>query len=103
MRKSTLKFPVLLLIASALAASSLGACGSDSSNATCGNNAVEGSEQCDGTDLHGGTCQSATMNPNSTGMLACNVMTCQFDLSHCTGVGGGSGTGGGPNGTGGGP
>ena len=56
----------------------------------CGNNRIEGSEQCDGADLRGETCQGVTMGARPGGALACTT-TCTFDVTRCTG---GAGTGG---------
>jgi hypothetical protein len=99
-----IKSLVLTIFLSGAVASSLGACGSDSSNPpSCNNNGmVDNGEQCDGLDLHGQTCMTVTLNMSASGTLACK-MDCTFDTSHCTtGAGGASGTGGGSNGTGGG-
>lgn len=46
----------------------------------CGNDLVEGREQCDGSDLLGSTCEDFGFNG---GELACNSSTCRFDLSMC--------------------
>lgn len=48
--------------------------------AVCGNGVQEGSEQCDGSDLAGQTCQSQGYQ---TGTLACNP-DCTFDTSGCS-------------------
>jgi hypothetical protein len=95
-----IKFPVLAVLLSSLVATSLGACGSDSSNApSCNNNnMVDNGEMCDGLDLHGQSCSTVLMM-QASGTLSCK--NCQFDTSMCTtGAGGASGTGGG-TGTGG--
>lgn len=47
----------------------------------CGDGVVEGSEQCDGNDLNGQTCQSLGLG---FGTLACNV-DCTFNVSGCGG------------------
>ena len=69
--------------------------------AMCGNNIVEGTEQCDGTNLGGETCSSATVMARPSGTLRCNL--CMLDVSSCTvaapvggtgGVGVGGSTGG---------
>jgi hypothetical protein len=93
---------------SLLAASSLGACGSDSSNppgmgsggapvTACNNNNVaEGTEPCDGTDIRMTTCQKLLMNMAAVGQVTC--ANCQFVPSGCSvpgGSGGATGTGGG--------
>lgn len=100
-----IRFPVLAAILSTLAATSLGACGSDSSSGSgmCGNGTVETGEDCDVSVPAAANCSTATMGVKTGGMLQCSAMTCKFDTSLCTGAGGGSGTGGGPGtGTGGG-
>ncbi len=51
-------------------------------SATCGNNAIECNEVCDGTDLGGATC---TGQGCSGGTLACNPTCDGFDTSACTG------------------
>ena len=111
----TIKFPTIVAVISLLAASSLGACGSDSSDSPppgtgggpatgCNNNnVVEGAEQCDGTNLNGKTCAALLMNQNATGNPTC--VNCTFVTTGCvvpggtggrTGTGGGTGTGAGP-------
>jgi cysteine-rich repeat protein len=48
----------------------------------CGNNIIEGSEECDGAELGGASCSSVDpSNPN--GFLACTA-GCTFDTSGCT-------------------
>jgi hypothetical protein len=47
--------------------------------AECGNNVQEGSEECDGTDLNGQTCNDRGFDG---GALKCT--DCQFDTSDCT-------------------
>jgi hypothetical protein len=49
---------------------------------TCGNNVIEGSEVCDGTDLGGATCSGEGC---TGGTLACNQTCSGFDTSNCTG------------------
>lgn len=63
---------------------------SSNTQATCGNSVREGSEQCDGNDLGGGTCAMA----NGAGTLLCDSTTCTYDFSMCTssGVGGNGGS-----------
>ena len=45
----------------------------------CGNNIKEGTEECDGSDLGGQTCQTKGF---SSGTLACSV-SCAFETSQC--------------------
>lgn len=91
--------PVKLIIL--LAAGVLIQCGgsgnkdkNDGGDGTCGNGMAESSEVCDGTDLRGETCASATMNAMSTGVLACSS-SCTFDTSGCMSAAGGAAGGGG--------
>jgi hypothetical protein len=46
----------------------------------CGNNVAEAGEQCDGTDLNGGTCAALGFDG---GTLKCKA-GCTFDTSSCT-------------------
>lgn len=74
----------------------------DSSDAVCGDGTATGSEECDGSDLRGASCGTATMNVRPGGKLKCT--SCKLDLSSCrsgNGNGGANGTGGGANGAGG--
>jgi hypothetical protein len=99
-----IKFPVLAIFLTGFVATSLGACGSDSSGApSCNNNGMwDEGEQCDGNDLHGASCMMVLMMANVGGSLSCN--NCQFVTTMCTmGAGGANGTGGSNSGTGGGP
>jgi len=48
----------------------------------CGDNIIEGIEQCDGSNLGGATCASLGF---SGGVLGCDA-SCDFDVSQCTGV-----------------
>ena len=48
----------------------------------CGDNIIEGIEQCDGSDLGGSTCASLGF---AGGDLSCNA-NCDFDVSKCTNV-----------------
>lgn len=77
--------------------------GSGGVPATCGNGTLDANELCDGTELGGETCASATMGAASEGTLACTA-SCTFDLSGCSGPGtggaGGAGGGGGMGGMG---
>jgi hypothetical protein len=64
--------------------------GGSSGTAVCGNGVREGSEQCDTSDLGGGTCAMS----NGAGTLLCDPATCTYDFSMCTNTGvGGSGGG----------
>ncbi len=54
--------------------------GASGQGAVCGNGIQEGSEQCDGSDLNGQTCQSQGY---SGGTLACTA-SCTFNTSGCT-------------------
>src|ERR1051326_7026206 len=103
------RFPVLIGVLSLIAISSVGACGSDADSppGACGNGTVEtaAGEVCDGANLAGATCASATMGAMSSGNLGCSSDCRSFVTSTCTGSGG-PGSGGGPGtgtGTGGGP
>ncbi len=46
----------------------------------CGNNIVEGGEDCEGSDLNNQTCESVGFGP---GTLNCDI-ACSFDTSSCT-------------------
>lgn len=70
-----------------------GAGGGTTTTAQCGNGIIEGTEMCDGTNLNGETCASATMGTMSTGTLRCS--SCMFDTTGCTGAGAGGAAGGG--------
>lgn len=60
----------------------------------CGNGVIDSGEDCDGSDLGGATCASATMNALPSGALSC-AADCKFDVSNCSsGVGGTTGAGG---------
>ena len=50
---------------------------------TCGNDTIEGTEVCDGTDLASETCASQGL---SSGTLACNGGCTAFDTSACVGA-----------------
>lgn len=52
----------------------------DSTGGTCGDGVVDGSENCDGTDLGGTDCAAQGYD---AGTLACNA-DCTFDVSACT-------------------
>src|SRR5262245_60515942 len=68
--------------------------GAGSGSGSCGNGIAEDSEQCDGKDLRGETCESATLGARPNGFLGCSP-GCVFDVSNCTAAGtGGSGGGG---------
>ncbi len=68
--------------------------GSTSTNSTttngamCGNGAIDGTEQCDGANLNGFTCEALG---NAGGTLQCDPVTCTFDTQLCEGGGGTSG------------
>jgi hypothetical protein len=95
----------------------LGACGAgdDTDQAseaakrprTCGNGTIDTGEQCDGRNLNGATCATATMGARPNGTLSCS-RSCTFNTKGCkaggaggTGGGGGAAGGGGLAGTGG--
>ncbi len=63
-------------------------CAYDTSGCTvallCGNGVADPSEDCDGFDLKGGTCSSATSGARPNGALACTTTTCSFDTSSCS-------------------
>jgi hypothetical protein len=64
----------------------------------CGNGVGEGDELCDGRDLRGQTCNSASLGQLPEGKLACRS-DCNFDVSGCSGSeDGGSEDGGGEDG-----
>jgi formylglycine-generating enzyme required for sulfatase activity len=48
----------------------------------CGDGIKNNGEACDGTDLGGATCASATGDANASGSLSCTP-GCKFDLSSC--------------------
>lgn len=50
--------------------------------AECGNETLDGSEVCDGTNLDGATCESLGLG---TGSLACGTSCLEYDTSGCTG------------------
>lgn len=65
-----------------LAAAWLTGCGDDDGQQVCGNDLVEGTEQCDGAELDGNSC--TTIQGGFTGgTLACDNQ-CAFDTSQCT-------------------
>jgi len=47
---------------------------------TCGDDVIEPTEQCEGTDLAGESCESLGLYP---GVLGCNPTVCNFDVSGC--------------------
>jgi hypothetical protein len=74
-------------------------------NAFCGNGIMEAGESCDGGDLGGQTCASATFGSLPNGFLFCSQF-CTLDTTFCTGfsdggVGGAGGSFGGAGGFGG--
>jgi hypothetical protein len=69
--------------------------GTGGSGPSCGDGIIDqASEQCDGSDLGGATCASATGNPNSMGTLTC-FPNCTLDTGMCMIPVGGSGGAGG--------
>jgi hypothetical protein len=68
----------------------------------CGNGAIDPQEQCDGANLNGETCATATMNALPNGTLACSP-TCTLDTTGCRGADAGAGGSGGTMGAGGSP
>lgn len=56
--------------------------------AMCGNGVIDGTEQCDGANLNGFTCEALG---NAGGTLQCDPVTCTFDTQLCEGGGGTSG------------
>ena len=54
-----------------------------SAPSTCGDNRVQESEACDGTDLKGATCASV-LGEGSTGTLKCAANCGSYDISGCT-------------------
>ena len=75
--------------------------------AGCGNGLIDGTEACEGPNLNGATCASATLNAKPNGSVHCS-QACQLDVSGCsasagggtgpsTGGFGGTGPGGGNN------
>ncbi len=57
-------------------------CSDDSSSGqSCGNGVIEGTEECDGSDLNGQTCQDRGF---AGGVLGC-TSSCTFDVSQCSG------------------
>jgi hypothetical protein len=61
--------------------------GTDTGTGECGNDRAEGSELCDGRDLRGMTCSSATQGVMTGGELSCNS-DCTFNVENCIGDGG---------------
>lgn len=55
----------------------------DAPPAVCGDNMAQGTEMCDGTDLHGTTCASLGHAP---GTLVCAADCSGFDMTGCTGA-----------------
>lgn len=102
MRILAISLPVLVL------AGMLGACSAEDDStdestdlakpgggSTCGNGTIDGREQCDGSNLGGGTCASATRGRKPVGTLSC-TNRCKYDTMGCTmdGTGGSGGAGG---------
>jgi hypothetical protein len=73
-----------------------GGSGGTGGSGTCNNGALDANEECDGVNLGGYDCASATSGAQPTGVLRCTG-NCTFDTSGCTGgnTGGGAGFGGG--------
>jgi hypothetical protein len=71
---------------------------------SCGNGVIDSGESCDGNDLGGQTCASATFGSLPNGFLFCSSF-CALDITFCTagdgGVGGAGGSFGGAGGFGG--
>src|SRR5215471_2103574 len=89
-----MRFPIILVAISAIAAGTLGACSSDNgSSATCGNNKVESGELCDGTDLGSfATCTAATMGAKPMGgPPTCNPDCKSVNAMACMGAAGAAG------------
>jgi len=83
------------------ASPAMGGTGTQAPQAICGDGRLDPGEMCDGSDLAGNTCATATMGGLAAGELRCTT-SCAFDVSGCSTSGaGGSGTGG-ASGTGGG-
>jgi len=58
--------------------------------ATCNNGAIDPGEDCDGANLNGQSCGSATMGAFTEGTLKCAPdNSCKFDMSGCTQAPGG--------------
>lgn len=53
----------------------------DAALAVCGDNIINGNEQCDGIDLAGESCESLN---EGVGRLGCDPQVCTFDVSECT-------------------
>jgi hypothetical protein len=64
----------------------------------CGNGTIEPPEMCDGSNLNGETCASATMNSRPNGVLTCSS-SCTLDTSGCMAADAGAGGSGGVGGT----
>lgn len=104
---------VLVLAVGGLAAAACGASeeepfrtsynGSTDGGGRCGDGVINFDEVCDGPDLGGETCATATLNARPVGQVRCSPF-CTLDLSGCKGSqnsgGGGSGGGGGNVGNG---
>jgi hypothetical protein len=50
----------------------------------CGNGTIDMGESCDGANLNGETCASATMNAMPLGTLQCSSTCATFDISDCS-------------------
>jgi len=73
-----------------------GSSGTGGGSGTCNNGVLDPGEPCDGVNLGGDTCETATMGAQPSGVLSCTA-NCTFNTSGCTGgnTGGGAGMGGG--------
>ncbi|MCD6497432.1 MAG: Ig-like domain-containing protein [Deltaproteobacteria bacterium] len=75
---------IVILAVFSLTLGFVGACSDDdsSSGQVCGNDKIEGTEQCDGTDLGGKNCTD--VGSFTGGQLGC-TQYCTYDTSNCTG------------------
>lgn len=55
--------------------------GTGDGDSECGNGQVDETEQCDGANLNGFSCEQLGYGG---GMLGCDPMTCTYDTSNCT-------------------
>ena len=60
---------------------------SDTGGGDCGNGQIDMSEQCDGANLNGFTCEQLGYGG---GTLGCDPITCTYDTSNCTAGDGGT-------------
>lgn len=73
------------------------------SHPTCGNGRIDPGEVCDGKNLAGNTCESATMNTRRVGTLGCSASCTSFVTTGCQVTDPVPGSGGAPAGAGGAP